>query len=38
VLKDRSTLLDGKTFRNPTFETFLPHIQLLNLGGKQLGV
>jgi hypothetical protein len=38
VLKDRSTLIDGKTFINPTFEHFLPHIRRLNLGGKQLGV
>ena len=38
VLKDRSTLLDGKVFVNPQFETFLPHVKLLNLGGKQLGV
>ena len=38
VIKDRSTLLDGKEFAEPTFDTFLPHIQCLNLGGKQLGV
>jgi hypothetical protein len=38
VLKDRSTLLDGKEFADPTFEHFLPHIQCLNLGGRQLGV
>jgi hypothetical protein len=38
VLKDRSTLLDGKQFRNPNFASFLPHIGALNLGGKQLGV
>lgn len=38
VLKDRSTLLDGKEFSDPTFECFLPHIQCLNLGGRQLGV
>lgn len=38
VLKDRSTLLDGKQFVNPKFTDFLPHIELLNLGGKQLGV
>lgn len=38
ILKDRSTLLDGKHFTNPTFGNFLPHIQALNLGGKQLGV
>lgn len=38
VLKDRANLIDGKTFRNPTFEDFLPHVEFLNLGGKQLGV
>jgi hypothetical protein len=38
VLKDRSTLLDGKVFVDPTFANFKPHIDLLNLGGKQLGV
>jgi hypothetical protein len=38
VIKDRSTLLDGKEFPDPTFECFLPHIQRLNLGGKHLGV
>ena len=38
VLKDRSTLLDGKEFPDPTFEHFLPHIQCLNLGGKQMGI
>jgi len=38
VLKDRSTLLDGKEFTNPKFANFLPHIELLNLGGRQLGV
>lgn len=38
VLKDRSTIIDGKTFRNPTFEDFRPHVEFLNLGGKQIGV
>ena len=38
VLKDRSTQIDGKQFRNPTFASFMPHIKFLNLGGKQLGV
>jgi AAA domain-containing protein len=38
VLKDRSTLLDGREFEDPGFEAWLPHIDLLNLGGKQLGV
>jgi hypothetical protein len=38
VLKDRFDQIDGKAFDKPTFETFLPHIQMLNLGGKQGGV
>lgn len=38
VVKDRSTLLDGKEFADPTFEDFLPHIKCLNLGGTQLGI
>lgn len=37
VLKDRSTLLDGKQIDNPKFESFLPHIQKLNLGGAHAG-
>jgi hypothetical protein len=32
ILKDRFDILDGQMFDNPTFETFLPHIQRLNLG------
>lgn len=27
VIKDRSTLIDGKTFRNPTFASFIPAIE-----------
>jgi hypothetical protein len=38
VMKDRSTLLDGKEFADPTFENFLPHVALLNLGARQMGV
>lgn len=38
ILKDRADLIDGKVFRNPTFDDFMPHIDFLNLGGKQLGV
>lgn len=38
VLKERFNVIDGHTFRNPTFDDFLPHIQRLNLGGQQLGV
>lgn len=38
VLKDRSARLDGKTFRNPSFDDFLPHVEFLNLGGEHVGV
>lgn len=38
IIKDRSTLIDGRRFHNPTFDNFMPHIKYLNLGGKQLGV
>lgn len=38
VLKERFDVIDGKEFANPTFESFRPHIDLLNLGGAQLGV
>jgi hypothetical protein len=33
VLKDRSTFLDGKILRNPSFKDFLPHIKTLDIGG-----
>lgn len=29
ILKDRFDLIDGKVFDRPTFETFLPHVQML---------
>ncbi|WP_198958866.1 AAA family ATPase [Candidimonas nitroreducens] len=38
IMKDRSTRIDGKTFHNPTFKDFLPHIEFLNLGGEHVGV
>jgi len=38
VVKDRSERLDGDEFDNPNFENFLPHIELLNLGGGHVGV
>lgn len=41
IYKDRRTdskTLDGKTFKNPKFKDFTPHIEYLNLGGRQLGV
>jgi hypothetical protein len=33
VVKDRADQLNGKIFPKPTFETFLPHIKMLNIGG-----
>jgi len=38
VLKDRSRRLDAKQFPNPTFATFLPHIEFMALGGKHEAV
>jgi hypothetical protein len=38
VQKDRSTLLDGLQIDNPDFKDFLPHIKMLNLGGRHVGV
>ncbi|MBT9175365.1 MAG: hypothetical protein DDT22_01040 [candidate division WS2 bacterium] len=34
VLKDRFDKINGRFFDNPKFEVFLPHISLLNIGGK----
>ncbi len=38
IMKDRSDTIDGKEFKNPTFESFLPHVMSLNLGGVHVGV
>jgi len=38
VMKDRSDAINGQTFKNPTFATFLPHIKRLNIGGEEGGV
>lgn len=38
VLKDRSQRLDGRQFPNPTFGTFLPHVDFLALGGRHEAV
>jgi hypothetical protein len=38
VLKERFNVIDGREFANPTFASFMPHIELLNLGGAQMGV
>jgi hypothetical protein len=37
VLKDRSKVLDGKSFKNPTFREFKPHIDFLALGAVHRG-
>lgn len=34
IIKDRFDVIDGKAFDDPAFEAFLPHIELLNLGGE----
>jgi len=34
IIKDRFDVIDGKFFDNPDFESILPHVQLLNLGGE----
>ncbi len=36
VIKDRSQFksLDGMIFDNPTFESFMPHFQAINIGGE----
>lgn len=38
VIKDRFDKINGKYFDRPKFENFLPHIELLNLGGEHFGV
>ena len=41
VYKDRRSdekSLDGKSFRNPTFKSFWPHVEFLDLGGEGTGV
>lgn len=38
ILKERFNVIDGQEFKNPTFKNFLPHIELLNLGGKHVGI
>jgi len=38
IIKDRFDVIDGQHFDNPGFEQFLPHIKLLNLGGKHRAI
>lgn len=37
VLKDRADRINGKEFPKPTFESFKPHFQFLNIGGEHFG-
>lgn len=34
VLKDRTDIMDGLVFDNPTYEDFAPHWQFINIGGE----
>jgi len=38
IIKDRFDAINGECFDDPGFESFLPHIQRLNLGGDHVGV
>ena len=38
VVKDRSGILEGKKFINPTFNDIKPFFDYLNIGGKHIGV
>ena len=38
VEKDRTDQLNGKSFYMPTFDTFKPHFDFLNIGGKHLTI
>lgn len=38
VLKDRSDLINGRKFINPTFKDFEPVFNFLNIGGEHLGI
>lgn len=38
VTKDRTDTIDGQYFDNPTFETFLPHFEKINIGGEHRAI
>jgi hypothetical protein len=38
VRKDRFDKINGQYFDDPTLETFMPHISLLNLGGDHMAI
>jgi hypothetical protein len=35
IVKDRSTILDGKTIQNPRFEDFVPSVKVMLAGAKR---
>jgi hypothetical protein len=38
IRKDRFDLIDGKSFDNPTLDSFMPHIAMLNIGGEHKAI
>lgn len=38
ILKDRTTLLEGRRIVNPTFKDFEPVFDFLNIGGEHVGI
>ena len=38
VKKDRFDIINGQVYDDPTFESFLPHIEKLNLGGEHKAI
>lgn len=38
IVGDRFDQINGRSFDSPTFESFLPHIERLNLGGNHVGI
>lgn len=38
VRKDRFDVINGQSFDDPTLDTFMPHISLLNLGGEHKAI
>lgn len=38
VVKDRSSTMNGKCYDNPTFKTFKPFFDFINIGGEHAGI
>ena len=38
IRKDRFDVINGQTFDDPTLDTFMPHIALLNIGGEHKAI